>query len=158
MSIFFLHSLIYLLLLSSLCFTFLFKTLGVSRFNSYETRDLIFRNFLFIYFFNIIFTVTFSLCLPPANWLLRELKFKKARYSRSLNSNHFVNSYKRQFLQTRVTRMYERQVSFAGHRSQVTGHRSQVTGHRSQVTMKNTCKFAASSYLVGICLFRPFLT
>ena len=26
-----------------------------------------------------------------------------------------------------------RQVSFAGHRSQVTGHRSQVTGHRSQV-------------------------
>ena len=42
-----------------------------------------------------------------------------------------------------------------GHR---TGHRSQVTGHRSQVTMKNTCKFAASSYLVGICLFRPFLT
>ena len=40
-------------------------------------------------------------------------------------------------------------------RSQVTG---QVTGHRSQVTMKNTCKFAASSYLVGICLFRPFLT
>ena len=45
-----------------------------------------------------------------------------------------------------------------GHRSQVTGHRSQVTGHRSQVTMKNTCKFAASSYLVGICLFRPFLT
>ena len=45
-----------------------------------------------------------------------------------------------------------------GHRSQVTGHRSQVTGHRSQVTMKNTCKFAASSCLVGICLFRPFLT
>ena len=44
------------------------------------------------------------------------------------------------------------------YRSQVTGHRSQVTGHRSQVTMKNTCKFAASSYLVGICLFRPFLT
>ena len=47
-------------------------------------------------------------------------------------------------------------------RSQVTGHRSQVTGqvtgHRSQVTMKNTGKFAASSYLVGICLFRPFLT
>ena len=37
-------------------------------------------------------------------------------------------------------------------------YRSQVTGHRSQVTMKNTCKFAASSYLVGICLFRPFLT
>ena len=29
---------------------------------------------------------------------------------------------------------------------------------RSQVTMKNTCKFAVSSYLVGICLFRPFLT
>ena len=50
------------------------------------------------------------------------------------------------------------------YRSQVTGqvtgpgHRLQVTGHRSQVTMKNTCKFAGSSYLVGICLFRPFLT
>ena len=42
-----------------------------------------------------------------------------------------------------------------GAKVQVTGHR---TGHRSQVTMKNTCKFAASSYLVGICLFRPFLT
>ena len=28
----------------------------------------------------------------------------------------------------------QRQVSFAGHRSQVAGHRSQVTGHRSQVT------------------------
>ena len=27
----------------------------------------------------------------------------------------------------------DRQVSFAGHRSQVAGHRSQVTGHRSQV-------------------------
>ena len=27
-----------------------------------------------------------------------------------------------------------RQVSFAGHRSQVAGHRSQVAGHRSQVT------------------------
>ena len=27
----------------------------------------------------------------------------------------------------------ERQVSFAGHRSQVAGHRSQVAGHRSQV-------------------------
>ena len=27
-----------------------------------------------------------------------------------------------------------RQVSFAGHRSQVTGHRSQVTGHGSRVT------------------------
>ena len=38
-------------------------------------------------------------------------------------------------------------------------YRSQVTGQdRSQVTMKNTSKFAASSYLVGICLFRPFLT
>ena len=24
--------------------------------------------------------------------------------------------------------------------------------------MKNTFKFAGSSYLVGICLFRPFLT
>ena len=48
-------------------------------------------------------------------------------------------------------------VQVTGHR---TGHRSQVqvTGHRSQVTMKNTCKFAGSSYLVGICLFRPFLT
>ena len=50
------------------------------------------------------------------------------------------------------------------YRSQVTGHRTghrsrpQVTGHRSQVTMKNTCKFVGSSYLVGICLFRPFLT
>ena len=50
------------------------------------------------------------------------------------------------------------QVTGPGHRAQGTGHRSQVTGHRSQVTMKNTCKFAGSSYLVGICLFRPFLT
>ena len=29
--------------------------------------------------------------------------------------------------------VFLRQVSFAGHRSQVAGHRSQVTGHRSQV-------------------------
>ena len=52
---------------------------------------------------------------------------------------------------------YSQRTAGLKYRSQVTG---QVTGpgHRSQVTMKNTCKFAASSYLVGICLFRPFLT
>ena len=33
-----------------------------------------------------------------------------------------------------------RQVSFAGHRSQVTGHMSQVTGHRSQVTGQKSTK------------------
>ena len=36
------------------------------------------------------------------------------------------------------------------YRSQVTGYRSQVTGYRSQVTIKNTCEFAVSSYLVCI--------
>jgi len=47
----------------------------------------------------------------------------------------------------------ETKVQVKGYKSQVTGNRSQVTGHRSQVTMKDTCEFAVSSYLVRIFLF-----
>ena len=42
-----------------------------------------------------------------------------------------------------------RQVSFAGHRSQVRGHRSEVTGHRSQVTGRRSQVAGHRSQVTG---------